>query len=320
MSWVPPTHMSYLIYKAECLFVCLSTIMYLYPFPHHWGYSEENGPDTWPETCLEGIRQSPIDIRASDVDFAYLDKMIFTNYDKTGPVSIRNNGHSVTVEGFEDWNENEPYIEGGGLKYRYRLAKFHFHWSQNAFGSEHAIGGLRYPGELHLVHFRDDLTESQAAATLGGIAVLGVFLLVGNDTTPTAAVSSALNDVIYPGNSTTIENFCLQSLLPENIDSFFRYDGSLTTPGCNEVVTWTVFAEPITIAPLQMKEFQEVHSDEETRLETNCRPVQPLNGRRILFRTSKGEDEHDNGRSASGAFSISVVTTLMYISLARALS
>src|SRR5688572_19557642 len=48
------------------------------------------------------------------------------------------------------------------------------------------------------------------------------------------------------------QSFSLDSFLPGNKDNFIRYNGSLTTPNCNEVVTWTLFNEPILISHTQV--------------------------------------------------------------------
>lgn len=51
-----------------------------------------------------------------------------------------------------------------------------------------------------------------------------------------------------------IEDFTLSDLLPSSLDKFWRYDGSLTTPLCNEVVTWTLFEDTIEISNNQVNE------------------------------------------------------------------
>ena len=55
------------------------------------------------------------------------------------------------------------------------------------------------------------------------------------------------------GNETTLnDTFPLNSLLPENTNDYYRYNGSLTTPSCYQSVNWTVFKEPITISTHQV--------------------------------------------------------------------
>ncbi|KIH67331.1 carbonate dehydratase, eukaryotic-type [Ancylostoma duodenale] len=242
--------------------------------------------------------RSPIDIRASDVDYALLHRMHFVHYDHAGPVNISNNGHTIVADGFETWGIKQPYIQGAGLKHRYRLVQFHFHWAQHDhLGSEHKIGGLHYPAELHLVHARHDLTLPEAIRKPDGIAVVGVFLVIGHDGSSTAAVSSVLENIIFP-----VQGFRARPLLPAHTEAFYRYEGSLTTPGCDEAVIWT------------MKELRQVHSQEGGRFTHNYRPVQPLNGRRILYRpTSFDKTFLCGGQQATSVLAALLVMVLAYL-------
>jgi carbonic anhydrase len=45
----------------------------------------------------------------------------------------------------------------------------------------------------------------------------------------------------------------LEDLLPDSPFSFYRYNGSLTTPMCNEAVIWTVFDIPIALSQRQVR-------------------------------------------------------------------
>ena len=56
------------------------------------------------------------------------------------------------------------------------------------------------------------------------------------------------------GHVTTLKDpIALKDLLPNETGSFYRYFGSLTTGGHNEVVTWTVFDTPITLSEKQVE-------------------------------------------------------------------
>lgn len=87
----------------------------------------------------------------------------------------------------------EPEIFGGELDQVYRLIQYHFHWGQNDHeGSEHTLAGLRYPAELHLVH--------QGVDDPSKLAVLGVFLNIGEDGEALDSEAKHLGQVIEPSN------------------------------------------------------------------------------------------------------------------------
>lgn len=50
-----------------------------------------------------------------------------------------------------------------------------------------------------------------------------------------------------------LQPFVLQSLLPQQSVDIFRYQGSLTTPTCNEGVIWTVARQKISLSASQVE-------------------------------------------------------------------
>ena len=67
------------------------------------------------------------------------------------------------------------------------------------------------------------------------------------------AVVDQLNEVDEDGEETTLDNLIsLKHLLPSRTTTFFRYSGSFTMPGCEEIIIWTVFEDSVSVSESQV--------------------------------------------------------------------
>ena len=163
-----------------------------------------------------------------------------------GKATIRNTGHDIEVTPVEA--KSKITIN----KVDYTLVKFHFH-----VPSEHHIQGAEKPAEMHVVHTRID----------GGTtyyAVIGVILVKG-------AEYAALKPVFANLPKNVCEKFgevpiAFSRLLPHELDDYYTYAGSLTTPPCTQTVTWYVLGAPQTILDSDLRNLGALGS--------NARPVQ----------------------------------------------
>lgn len=48
-----------------------------------------------------------------------------------------------------------------------------------------------------------------------------------------------------------VPGFNIRELLPDRLDEYYRYEGSLTTPPCYPSVLWTVFRHAVKISQEQ---------------------------------------------------------------------
>ena len=111
-----------------------------------------------------------------------------------------------------------------------------------------------------------------------------------------------------PSTSVDSEVMSMHDLLPAERQVYYRYAGSLTTPTCDEVVTWTVMAAPVYITEEQMKILRTVRNLDSLPLH-NFRPTQPLYGRTVLLisQNCDARSAHDSAdtdksrRKVSGA-------------------
>ena len=250
--------------------------------PRHW--------HTVDAKC-KGSKQSPINIVTKNVIYnKNLTPLHFENYDVKGSSKwkIENNGHTVKVI-----LSTNPKIGGGGLKRKYKAIEFHLHWGvqeeQLYFpGSEHSIDGEKQAMELHIVHIREDvLNLADAKNFTDGIAVLAFFVKIDEENKNYATLISELDNIPQKDTSSWMEPLPLNSLLPPvyELEKYYRYEGSLTTPDCHETVIWTVFEKPIQLSLLQVSHFSTVHFEgkNSTFMSENFRPAQFLNGRSVYW-------------------------------------
>ncbi|KAG5269390.1 hypothetical protein AALO_G00201490 [Alosa alosa] len=177
-------------------------------------------------------------------------------------------------------------IDGGNLESTYKTLQLHFHWGAHGGpGSEHTIDGEQYPMEMHIVHIKQEYHSiSEALKDKTGVAVLGFFYQEsGSSNKKYESIVNALKYITQPGNNTTVKDLSLDMLIPsqENLTTYYRYQGSLTTPDCDESVVWTVFENAIPLSKEQLSAFSQLSFADGKNMTGTYRPVQPLNGREV---------------------------------------
>lgn len=254
---------------------------------HHWSY-DETGPNYWSEeySACGGKAQSPINIRTSKAKNVFFNrKLKFKKYQVPLTGIFVDNGHSMQ---FNPTDSSRHILHGGALmgKNKYEFLQFHFHWgSDDSHGSEHTVDGFRYPMEMHMVHVNTKYTDNVTAAyeNQDGFAVIGIFAMVANDNITNEVfdpVVEAANELIVDPEAEVEKTLTLQDFLDQVEGSnYFSYQGSLTTPGCNEAVSWIIMNQPVLIAESQIAALRLLTTETGAHLVDNFRPIQDLNNR-----------------------------------------
>ncbi|OWF40700.1 carbonic anhydrase 12-like [Mizuhopecten yessoensis] len=256
---------------------------------HDFDYDRNSfyGPENWSYfwSHCTGTRQSPIDVQDSLV--TYKDFSIkFGNLPVYGfRGKFFNNGHAPTFT----LSVNGSTVRGlpTSPDDKFQLIQFHFHFAcDKEGGSEHKLNGHRMDAEMHMVHYNTKYESfDKAMGEPDGLAVVAVFFKaieksMGRFDRFINANEKYLLDVSETGCEAMFDPFLL---VPKKKDAY-AYEGSLTTPGCLESVSWIILKNPVFINLNTMRVFREMHDghgDEMITVYGNCRPIQPQASRPV---------------------------------------
>ena len=219
-----------------------------------WKYEGKQGSAHWGELskkfglCATGVNQSPINI--TSVIEADLPPLII-NYNSS-QVSEDNNGHTIqaNIKGHNTFTNDAGTFD---------LLQFHFHAP-----SENTIEGKSFPLEAHFVNSDQN----------GRLAVIGVMFELGKENSELKKLWDKMPETSH-SKDTLIKELSAIKLLPEE-KSYYRFNGSITTPPCTEGVRWFVLKDTVEASQYQIDKFRQVMGTD-----TN-RPIQLINARVIL--------------------------------------
>lgn len=291
-----------------------------------WRYLDMND---WAGVCKSGLQQSPISFlnlhsdairEAKELKSIKFSRQCHLDND-TAQVNIRNANDGIHLRFMQEkqkkmkkWTScltRDPVTD-----LIYQLDEIDFH-----IGAEHLLPSIHADGEMH-IKFR----ATKNAGEINEFLYFAVPLKVtekGNETSP----SVALLDYVLtagrlppPGAMTSSAlpfSISLFEFLPQELNGYYTYMGSLTHPPCTESVRWVVFASPISFTKAS---YDRLRSSIATSLAVdsatvgNARPPQPFNQREVLhyaggkfkwrergkgFPGSNSPSEHDSNSKKS---------------------
>ncbi|CAN8006222.1 unnamed protein product, partial [Ixodes hexagonus] len=265
------------------------------------------GPDFWGRLnpawtlCSTGRRQSPVNIEPRQLLFdPNLKPVAVTSHRVNG--QLQNTGQGIVFRLSED-DHGGVNISMGPLSYRYRVYELRLHFGRtDDRGSEHSVSGFVFPAELQILGYNCDLyaNVSEARQRAQGLVALAAIIKVRKKTRfarmsylsfpqlrdsanlELRLLTSQLLHLGFKGSQVPVKSVSIQDLVPAT-DSYMTYEGSATTPGCEETVTWILMNRPLYMTRQQLfatrKLMQGDSFHPKAPLGNNFRPTQPLHGR-----------------------------------------
>ncbi|NXR94055.1 CAH14 anhydrase, partial [Hypocryptadius cinnamomeus] len=256
-----------------------------------------HGQQHWHEGHPEcgGRAQSPIDIATARAQpDPSLPPLRPEGYEhpESPQLTLANNGHTAVLA-------LPPSLRLRGLPRAFAAVQLHFHWGRpgHAAGAEHLLDGHRAPAEV-------PGAPGQAGEQLQK--------WVGDEPHPAYDnILRHLGSIRYAGQTVAIPPFSIRDLLPAQLERYYRYNGSLTTPPCFQSVLWTLFPQPVRISRAQLEQLQgslysteEGEQEEPQLLVDNFRAPQELNQRPVLSSFPREPEGYSTGEVIAIIFGV----------------
>jgi len=264
-----------------------------------WNYSPSGnmGPKFWGNVSSScgGLSQSPIDLSSKHGRGLSAQRPLQFRYKKS-EMTLLNDGKFIRAE----TTNGGSLTVSGHATYTLRAIEFHA-------PSEHTVDGAASDAEIQLIHEMDN----------GRLAIVSVLVNVGEEPNPLmkqlwGALPRGINsnkgtaEVVDANEALTVGTYFAEN----GVVSYYSYLGSLTSPPCDEGVTWYILNEQGIVTREQIEEmqvviqsrylgeqeFQVINAVLNTMPATetdkthimkkrlnNARSAQPLNGRTVGF-------------------------------------
>ena len=161
----------------------------------------------------------------------YLPDLTVDLANSVGDVTIRNNGHFLTIDGFSSANK---LSKGGLVLNDYYLDHIDVHWP-----AEHKVEGSKYKGEFQIF-----FKKPETATSIGTDTVAIVTFFKKGKSAKAQSVQSiiaALPELTADSSSKTLSGFDVSEFfLKKTLKKYHTYQGLTSYPPCDTTVTWVI--------------------------------------------------------------------------------